>query len=912
MTIKSPRSLIGSQIAKYKILEKIGEGGMGVVYKASDTRLERNVALKILSPQSVPDEEALARFLREAKASAALNHPNICTLYEAEETDNNLYFAMEFLEGQTLKILIEERPLPLEKALDIATQVSEGVRAAHQKGIIHRDIKPGNIVITQKGEAKILDFGLAQRIGASQLTHSGMVLGTPAYMSPEQIQGDKVDERTDIWALGVLIYVMLAGRLPFKGQSNQGLAYQIVNNDPEPLTALRSGIPMDIDHILAKAMAKKPAERYQHVDDMLVDLKALIKKLPSLSTHLKTTGFQKAQDRKTWTSFIPWLGALVLGLLLVLFLWQPWKTAPTKNPLQVTRFVVPLPEGDLFKWVGIFGSAIDISPDGKEVIYAAVRGNNRQLFRRTLSDLEPIPIPDTQGALAPILSRDSSWITYVTGREVKRVHVSSGVSSALGKINEAAALFNVDIAFFGGCWLSDNDLLLSECSRGLRLFSLDSGQKKEITNIVRSFESVERQHQFPQILPGKKWVLFTIWNSATDSKIAVRSLETGEQKIILQPGSYARYSPSGYLVYAWQGDLYAAPFELSGLEVTGKPIKVIEGVLMQESRGAAHFSLSENGSLVYIPGPYLKDTKKLAWVDLKGNIERLDFPVPDRGVRLSPDGKKALATHMTDTGNAEIWIFDLERGTSQPLTDPEAQSYWAVWSHDGKKIVFNSSYDNLKNLTLYQTSADGSSSPAPEQLLPPEGLWEMAYSWDPQGKLLAFQRGKDVNPSKDWDIWILPMDGERKPYPLIQTPNMEIHPAISPDGRWLAYASKESEFLEVRIRPLSGAGPVIQVSPKGGWEPVWSPDGKTLYYRSSYSRMMAVTLDAGPILRVSKPVMVFENDELEGGYIYGRNFDISPDGQRFLMISVLPPPPPPKEFIVVVNWIEELKSHFLP
>jgi serine/threonine-protein kinase len=899
-----PEDLIGRTIAQHRVIEKIGEGGMGVVFKAIDERLDRTVAMKIINPQAVTSEEARNRFLREARAGAALNHPNICTLYGADEADGMLVMFIEFVDGPSLRAKIDERPLPLDDALDIALQAGEGLKAAHHKGIIHRDIKPGNILIDQHGRVKVLDFGLAQMLDLSQFTITGTVMGTPAYMSPEQLEAGKADERSDIWSLGVVIYEMLSGRLPFKNQSGHGLAYQIIHQEPEPLTALRSGLPIEIDQIVAKALAKNPAERYQHMDDILVDLQVLKKKLPELSRTTWTAAAPTPRKAGALKRHIPWAAAGALGLLAILAVWRPWKAAPPRTEAQVVRFTVKLPEGDSFQGVGIFGSAIDLSPDGQDVVYAARRGKIRYLFRRSLSELQPTLIPDTQGAVAPILSHDKSWITFAAGREVKRVNAQTGGSSTLGSSQaEVARLFDVDIAYFGGCWLTERDLLLSECTRGLRLFSLDSGEKKVVSDVFFSPKADERQHQFPQVLPGTRWVLFTIWNSPSDSSIAVRSLDTGKQKILLRPGSYARYSPSGHIVYAWQGDLYAVPFDLRRLEVTGTPVKVLEGVMMVEQRGAAYFSLSENGSLAYILGPFIKSAQALGWVDLKGNIEDLDFPAPDRGIRLSTDGRMALATRMPDAGtNHEIWIYELERGVSRPLTDQKIDSYWAVWSPDGNALVFAASSDGTKTLPLYRAAADGSQ--APEPFLPAGGSWLMPYSWGPGEKLLAFQRGGADNT----DIWMFPTTGDRKPYPVLSAPYFEVHPAISPDGRWLAYASNESKRFEVKIRPMTGSGAIVQVSSDGGWEPVWSRDGSTLYFRNlTGTKMMAVPVEPGPVLRVGVPKLLFENNRLVGGMAWGRNYDVSPDGKRFLVITSSPPPTPPTEYHVILNWAQELK-----
>ncbi len=908
-----------ASLGQFELLEKLGAGGMGEVYKARDKRLQRTVAIKILPGEAVRDESRKLRFIQEARLASSQNHPNIITIYEIDSVQGPQgdisYIAMEFVSGRTLAHCLERRNPSIEEIIDYAIQIADGLASAHAAGIVHRDLKPANVMLDEQGRVKILDFGLAKLLERSQPepeaetqtlanpTVPGIILGTAAYMSPEQAEGLRIDARSDIFSLGAILYEMTTGRQAFQGRSAASLLGAILHQEPEPACRLRMDVPDGLQRIIEKALAKNPAERYQHVDDLLVDLKVLKKTLLASSGPLGLHRPVNPREKGLWRRILPWVAFAFMVVLSAAALWYFRSSQSSPAEAGVIRFDVHLPEGDSFQGVGISGSAIDLSPDGSEVVYAARRGKIRHLFRRALAEFEPVMIPDTQGAVAPILSRDLTWITFASGRQVKRVHAQTGGSTVIGTTEASVRLFDVDIAFFGGCWLTEGDLLVSECTRGLRLFSLRSGQKETVTDVLKPSQQIEHQHQFPQMLPGQKWILFTIWNTPIDSSIAVRSWETGQQKVLLRPGSYARYSPSGHIVFAWQGNVFAVPFDLERLEVTGSAVKVIEGVMMQEDRGAAHFSISEQGSLAYVPGPYVRSQQELVWVDLKGNVEDLDFPPPDRNVSLSPDGKRVLVTRLPDSGpNPEIWVYELDRGVARPLTGQDSQSYWALWTPEGDRALFCSSLDRLLSISLYITAADGSRTPEP--LSTADRTFQIPYSIGPAGREVAFQQGMET-----WDIWMLPLEG--KPYPLLQAPYAEIHPAISPDGRFLAFASDESGRFEVKIRPLSGKGETVQVSSEGGWEPVWSRDGSKLYYRNlAGSRLMTVSIDASQTIKAGNSRVVVENNLMVGGFPFGRNYDVSPDGKRFLMIRYIPPPAPPKEYRVIVHWSQELKQLF--
>jgi serine/threonine-protein kinase len=450
----------------------------------------------------------------------------------------------------------------------------------------------------------------------------------------------------------------------------------------------------------------------------------------------------------------------------------------------------------------------------------------------------------------------------------------------------------------GGTWGLDDIITFSHCTYGLRRISAAGGVPEVITDVTEI--QAEAQHQYPQLLPDGEVVLFTIWNNTEDARIAVRNLVTNEQRTVIEPGTHARYVPTGHLVYAWAGELLAVPFDLERLEVTGLPVRVLESVLMEEDRGAAYFSFSENGSLVYIPGGLVRNPNELVWVDRTGKIEPFPFPLPEYGPRVSPDGNQVLVNRPGVRGSAlDIWVYELERGVERRLTD-KGNEFWPVWTPDGRRVVYNSLREG--RLNLYWKPVDGSGQ---EEILFESDNWLSPFSCRPDGKLLAFTEN---HPDNGFDIWLLPLEDDREPRSFLRTRHDEFHPTFSPDGQWMAYVSAESGRWEVNVRRYPGPGGVTQISTEGGLEPIWSPDGREIYYRSlEGNRVMAASfLPEEPSPRVGKPQLLFEGRFL-GGPRWGRRYDLAPDGERFLMVQEGEPPPPPTQYNIVLNWFEELK-----
>ena len=881
----------GSLIAgKYRILEELGRGGMGVVYKAVDIKLERTVALKFLSPQLTSNQEAKERFIHEAQAASALDHPHICTVYEIGEFEGEMFIAMAYVEGQSLRRKIEQGPPKIEEALDLSIQVAEGLHEAHEKGIVHRDIKSANIMVTPKGQAKIMDFGVAKLAGRTRFTQTGMTMGTAAYMSPEQAKGEKVDRRTDIWSLGVVLYEMATGQLPFKGDHEQAVVYSILNEEPEPMTGLRTGVPMELERIVSKALAKDPASRYQHIDEMPVDLKAVKERpggLSRVSTRSAAVPALPARARRH--QIAPWILVGLLAALVAISLWSPWRARQLPQPF-LTRFVIHLPiaEGMALE----DGSAVALSPDETQLIYASALGGSTRLYLRSIHEFEGKPISGTEGAKAPFFSPDGKWAGFYADGKLKKVSLLGGTPQVICEAKSG----------LGGSWGADDTIYFSDWYKAcLMKVSAEGGIPEQLTSALKitSEGPLEHSHFWPRVLPGGKEILFTIYRNSENMSVAALNLQTGKQKTLIERGSDACYLETGSLIYAWEGDLLSVPFDLDKMEVTGSPIPVLGGVMM-DTDGLAHYSLSERGSLAYVPGAFSAGASGLVLVDHKGRVEPLPF-APDvyQSPRFSPDGKQLVITRSQARSN--LWIYGLERGSMRRLTDEEGDEYWAIWTPDGERIVFNSTRSGGSMAPLFWKPADGI---GPEEPFARGEYHQQPQSWGGDGKLLVITEG--IHPTNGMDIWLLTVDGDRTPKPLIRTQANEIHPIFSPDGRWLAYVSDESGREEVFVRPYPGPGNIIPISTDGGMEPVWAPDGKKLYYRDvSGDKMMVVSFLAEPDLQVGKPQLLFEG-KFHGGWAWGRNYDIAPDGKLFLMITDEEQPSPPTQINMVLNWVEEL------
>jgi len=862
--------MIGQTISHYKILAKLGEGGMGVVYKAEDTKLKRIVALKFLSAITLGGEDK-NRFLREAQAAAALNHPNICTIYAIDEADGQMFIAMEFIEGRSLREMIEAGPLKIDEAIKFAMQIADGLQAAHEKGITHRDIKSANIMITEKNQVKIMDFGLAKLArGGTMLTKEGMTLGTVAYMSPEQARGEVVDHRTDIWSLGVVMYEMISGRLPFRGEYEAAMMYSILNEEPEPLTSLRSNVPMDLERVVAKMLAKNPAARYQHVDELPVDFKS-IDLSASGTSRISMAKVTKQPEKQSafWPRAIPWSIAMLFAAVAFVAIWLLQR--PTPSP--VKRWNITLPESAPIAPIGSapFGigqPALALSPDGTNLVYVADLGGKTQLYRRPMDQFEAMPIPGTEGAYHPFFSPDGQWIGFFSGNTLKKVSISVGAPVSLCEVTSP----------FGASWGPDDRILFSQ--RDGRTFSwiAASGGTPQVLT--------EKNSSFPEILPGGKAVLVS---ASPGIDISIILLETGEKKTLLDRGYNPKYISTGHLIYAQGGRLEAVPFDLDNLKVTGSPVPVLDNIRMEANWGATQYAISNDGTLVYLSGGY-QGKSTLIWLDRKGHAEQLHFPAETHGTfQLSPDGKRLVI--QAENMKWDVWIFDLLRGSRSKLTI-EGNNRRPVWTPDGRWVTFGS--DRTGAYNIFMQSADGSGE---IKQLTKGKAYHLPYSWSPDGKLLAFAANEDD------EIYLLQINGESKQHPFAATRFNEGVPAFSPDGRLIAYGSNEHGQDDVYVQPYPQTGEKWRISTEGGEEPVWSRSSHELFYRNG-RKWMAVSYSMNPKFSAELPRVLFEGDYVN---VFGRSYDVSPDGRRFLLLKSSEEPSRQTQLNVVTNWFEELK-----
>ena len=903
----------GARLGSYEIVGALGAGGMGEVYRARDTKLGREVAIKILPRAFTSDPERLARFDREAQVLASLNHPNIGTLYGVEETESSIGGAgmralvMELVEGETLAERIAgstERiggsgdagstgpGLHIAEALRIARQIADALDAAHEKGIVHRDLKPANIKITPTGAVKVLDFGLAKLTteadgspDLSQLptatvagTRDGVILGTAAYMSPEQARGKPVDKRTDIWAFGCVLFEMLTGRAAFRRETTSDTIAAILEREPD-WTPLRETTPVAVRRLLERCLEKDSRRRLRDIADARLDLEA---SEPPKDSVLRSP--LRPLNRTHVAGFL--LACLAAGLLGWLAGARVWRSTDVASTLAI-RSTLPLPDNTRLASTAV--TAVAIAPDGGRVVYAASSDGPRRLFVRELDQPDATAIAGTEGATGPFFSPDGQWIGFYAGGRLRKVAIRGGSAVPLTD-------FDTFGQYFGATWGADDTIFFAgSFAGGISRVPASGGQPEAVTS--PDVEKGERSHSFPEVLPGGKGLIFTIktadMRSFDDAIIAARSLETGEQKTVIQGGTHARFvaidRDSGYVVYARSGGLFALPFDVRTLEATGPSARILDELTTNVLNGVAEFSVSDRGTLTYATGAAIASSR-LVWVDRSGTVD--EFPLTEfRPLfqRLSPDGSR-LATERDDA-NHDVWIYDVPRATISRLTF-NGDSHYPIWTPNGRRVVFRSGSPQ----NLFWVPVDSSQPP---ELLVTSEHDKLPSSWSPDGRWLAFSQ---LDPATSQDIWVLSL-ADRKARPFLVTPYEELDAVFSPDGRWLAYVSNATGRTEVYVQPFPGPGERWQVSSEGGAEPVWGSSGTELFYRSG-RRMMVVDVSMQPTFRAGRPRVLFE-----GSFTATRlhaSYDVARGSQRFVMIQN-DPAPPIRGIQLVVKWVDELK-----
>ncbi len=880
--------MINKTVSHYQITERLGQGGMGVVYKALDTNLDRAVALKFLPEYALSTDEDKVRFQREAKAAAQLNHPNICTIYEIDETEEGKAFiAMEYIAGETLAEKIQRGPLNLQEAITIASQVAEGLHAAHDQGIVHRDVKSANVMLTEKGPVKIMDFGLAKVETASMLTKEGTTMGTTAYMSPEQAQGKAVDHRSDIWALGVVLYEMVTGQVPFKGDYEQAIIYAILNQDPVPLTALRTGVPVALDGVIAKALAKDPALRYQHADEMPADLRAIDghpSALATLSTTRRTVAPAKAPARRP---VIPWIVAAVMAGAAVLALWSPWRVAPQAPISHLALLSEPSER--------FVNGGFAISPDGSRVVFTGrsdATSASSQLFLRSFDEHQATPLPGTELAESPFFSPDGQWIGFISGARMHVVSVSGGRPIPIYEGLAANASWGP-----GNQIIFTDSGLSGEGSGELMLVSALGGPPKPL---LASEDDAQRWVFSPHFLPGGRAVLFmarsVLSPDIEGASIIVQSLDTNERRTLIRGGTNPHYVPTGHLIYGRAGTIMAVPFDLESLTLTGPAVIVIEGAF-RDNYGEMDFSLSNTGTLLYRTANQGDETSRMVWVDRSGVAQVVATePHVFWDPRLSPNGERIAI--FSRTLGTEVWIYERTQGTLMRMTVNPGEDETVTWSPNGQWIAFASTRPDQPR-AVFRTPSDGSGA---EEILWTSDHHVHVESWSPDGQALILT---EIDPQTREDLWVLHLEDDPVAQPLIQTAFREFGGRVSPDGRWLAYVSDESGRLEVYVQAYPDLGQKVPVSKGGGTQPVWGASGRTLYYRGEES-VMEVTMTPGERFKVSSTEPLFMDRYVRGGN--HTNYDVAGDGEQFLMIEGEDAENPWTSLSVVLNWLEDVKQ----
>ena len=880
-------------------------------------KLEREVAIKVLPALLSHDPERLARFEREAKLLASLNHPNIAAIHGLEESDGIRFLVLELVEGKTLAERVAKGPLPVEEALEVCHQMAEGMEAAHEKGVIHRDLKPANVKVTPEGKVKILDFGLAKAFedetpvsGLSQsptlteeMTRAGVILGTAAYMSPEQAKGKPVDKRADIFAFGAVLYELLTGKRAFEGETITETLGAIIHKEPE-WDVLPGATHWRIRDLLGRCLQKAVHDRLDGIANVRIEISMALSEPAQVSPIRQTPTGRPGRWGRNITLGLVALAGAALGVAI----WSLMRP-PLSPPSPLRQLVIQLPSTALLE-VEAGHPAVAFSPDGTRLAYVANRGGKKQLYLRRMDRLKATPITGTEGGYGPFFSPDGQSVGFAVGTKLKKVPLS-------GRGIPDRQLCASD--YTGASWGSDNTIIFTaDPNQGLsRIPAVGNTLPEDAFSDAPSYLMVgqrlttpdpsngEYSHRWAEFLPGGKAVLFTIdtGGSFDEARIAVLSLETGKVKVLLDGGTNPRYSPTGHIVFCRAGAILAVPFDLERLERTGDPVTVVEGVLM-DPRGAAHFTFSDDGSLAYVPGNMLVLDRKLVWVNRQGEVEPLPAEAREyMNPSLSPDGRQ-VAVATREGSNYDVWVSDVERGTLTRLTSQPGEDHAPIWTPDGKQVTFASDIAG-DGPALWWRPADrsGPQQPLQKNEEPAAG---MPTSWSPDGQTLAFTDLLDPVTGAD-NIWMLPIEDEQEPSAFLDTEFDESAAMFSPNGRWIAYMSNETGRDEIYVQPFSVTGRrgTKQISVDGGTEPVWAPDGRELFYRHG-DKMMAVAIEIEPELSVGTPRLLFEKRFLHGPPWARRNYDISPDGQRFLMIQ-REQDLVPTEIIVVLNWFEELK-----
>jgi serine/threonine protein kinase/Tol biopolymer transport system component len=882
----------GTRLGRYEIRSKLGAGGMGEVYQGRDTQLGRDVAVKVLPTTVSTDPDRLRRFEQEARAASALNHPNILIVHDIGAHDGTTYVVSELLEGETLRKRIAGTPLAQRRVIDYAVQIANGLAAAHAKGIIHRDLKPDNVFVTNDGRVKILDFGLAKltQLDGDQAaqtdiptrrvdTDPGVVMGTVGYMSPEQLKGGPLDQRSDIFSFGAILYEMLSGRRAFHGESAAETMSAILREDPPELS--ETNVSPALERLVNHCLEKNREERFHSSRDVAFALESLSGSVPA-STHQAAIPARASRAIKR-SELIAWTVA-ALALVITVVVSIAYFRRPAAEVHAVRSFILP-PEKSSFDFSARLGSTIALSPDGRRVAFVAAVEGKQLLWIRSLDVLSVQSLAGTEGAIFPFWSKDSRFVGFFAEQKLKKIDVAGGPPITLCDAPDAR----------GGTWNRDGVIVFAPTSTGvLHRVPASGGTSTPITKLDET--AVETSHRWPFFLPDGDHFLYLGGGGLTIGEgavISVGSLRNNDRKMLMSADSNAAYA-QGYLLFLRERTLMAQAFDAKRLETTDDAFPIAEQVQSGRVPGTGIFSVSDDGVLAYQSGPG-QSGSQLTWFGRTNKpIGNLGDPAPYNSFCLSPDAKSVTVSVSNQAGISNVWLYEVARGVKTPFTFGPAQTRAQVWSPDGDTIVFAS--NRTGHFDLYRKASSGAGS---EQLLIESNLSKIPTGFSPDGRFLLYNV---TDPKTKVDVWVLPLDGSREPFPFLQGDFNENNAQFSPDGRWIAYQSNESNRYEIYVTPFPGASGKRQISTSGGRLPEWRRN--EIFYLSLDNKLMVSEVTAqGDTLEVGAAHPLFEIRPGGPGNIY----DVTADGQRFLINTAveqqitLP-------ITLVLNWTTDLKK----
>src|SRR5215813_2673974 len=870
---------------------------MGEVYRARDTRLDREVAIKILPAKLSNDQDRLKRFEQEARATSALNHPNILTVYDIGTHEESPYIVAELLQGEELRDQLNGTALSERKVIDYAQQIAQGLAAAHHKGIVHRDLKPENLFVTTDGRVKILDFGLAklrpQRIETisseiateKQITDPGTVMGTVGYMSPEQVRGQPADHRSDIFSFGAILYEMLTGQRAFRRETMAETMTAILNEEPRELTETNANINPLLERIVRRCLEKQPGRRFQSASDLGFAIEALStssgsQRVPAAISR-EVQSISGGRTSREWLLITAVILAAVALLLSLPFTLAHLRESPAET--RVIKLSVPAPEKSTF-------GNLAVSPDGRLLAFTAATSGKVELWIRALDSLTAQALPGTEGARYPFWSPDNRWIGFFAGGKLKKIAASGGPVQTLCDSGIAG----------GGTWSNDGVILFTTLGYGVYRVSATGADLKLLVSLDRSKR--EWNYNSPYFLPDDRHFLYFIQSGTPGAAgVFLGSTDGSLKQQILAINTNAVYAESGRggdLLFMREGALLAQPFDLKQLKLTGEALPIADHVGQDSTFSQGNFSVSSNGVLVY-DGSVDRASKQLVWVDREGKqIRSLGKIGGWSQPALSVDEKRIAVDRDQPGGTREVWLYDADGGNASRFTFDPADNTTPLWSPDGSQIVWGSN----RNVTydIYLKAANGIGS---DETLYSSGNVKVATDWSRDGRYIVFY---ELSPKTNRDIWVLPLFGDRKPWPFLQSEANEVGAKLSPDAQWLAYASDESGRYEIYMQSFPSGGGKRQISTNGGFGPRWRGDGKELYYQTPEGALMAVDVNAGKVFENGAPHKLFEFRS-GNGLLTVAPYAVSADGQRFLL-NMLVDESGGAPLTVVLNWTATLKK----